>query len=295
MIRICNAVGLELHLAVDRALDIAELRFQGIPLGYLSATGLTHPAYYEPEDDGWLRSFYGGFLTTCGLNQAGEPCQFQGEMHGLHGRISNCPAEQICAETHREGDKIAGTVQGAVRQAKQQGEAFLLRRTYYFMSDSTDFRFTDVIENQCAKPLPLQLLYHFNLGYPFLTPELKMELPPAEVLAADEASVGRCGEYADCSSVRELTLLHKLKKREQMTQLTLKNLGFRLILSFDGIQLPILAQWRHLEPREYVMAFEPTNTHLKGAAWELENGTLEVLRPYEQKILHFSVCLSRER
>ena len=30
MIRVSNAAGLELHIAVDRALDMAELRFRGI-------------------------------------------------------------------------------------------------------------------------------------------------------------------------------------------------------------------------------------------------------------------------
>lgn len=292
MIRVSNVAGLELHLAADRALDIAELRFWGISLGYLSATGIMHPSYYEPEGYGWLRSFYGGFLTTCGLDQAGEPCRYDGENYGLHGRIANCPAEQICAETHRKNRTVMGTVQGVVRQAKQQGEAFLLRRTYEFYENRAAFTFTDVIENQCAKPLPLQLLYHFNLGYPFLSPCLEMELPPAQILAADEASKGRCEEYTDCTDTRELTLLHKLQKCEPMTKLILKNRGIRLTLSFDGKQLPILAQWKHLKPREYVMAFEPTNTHLKGVAWEAENGTLEFLQPGEQKVYQFFIELS---
>lgn len=294
MIRVCNAAGLELHLAVDRALDIAELRFQGVSLGYFSATGITHPSYYEPGKYGWLRSFYGGFLTTCGLDQVGEPCSFGEEEYGLHGRISNCPAEQVCAETHRENHYVIGTVQGAIRQTKQQGEAFLLRRTYEFREDSTAFAFTDVIENQCAKPLPLQLLYHFNLGYPFLSPELEMELPPAEILPADEASKGRCKEYADCTDTRELTLLHKLLKRAPKTSLVLKNKGIRLKLIFDGEQLPILAQWRYLQPREYVMAFEPANAHLQGVAREAENGTLEYLQPRERKTCRFHIELSRE-
>lgn len=293
MVRVCNVAGLEMHLTVDRALDISELRFQGVPLGYMSATGITHPSYYEREGYAWLRSFYGGFLTSGGLNQVGEPCTFHGEKHGLHGPISNCPAEHLCTETHREDGKIVGTVQGAVRQAKQQGEAYLRRRVYRFEEDRSGFSFTDTIENQSAKPLPLQLLYHFNLGYPFLSPDLEMDLPPANVQAADDASVGGCEGYDDFTDERELTLLHKLRKPERVNQLTFKNLGIQLRLSFDGTQLPVLAQWRHLQPREYVMAFEPTNTHLKGVAWEAENGSLEYIQAGEQRSLRFQVDLTR--
>lgn len=293
MIRVANAAGLELHLAADRALDIAELRYLGTSIGYLSATGITHPAYYEPEGYGWLRSFYGGFLTTCGLDQVGEPCAFHDESRGLHGRISNCPAEQLCTTTQRDGQTLSGIVQGTTRQARQQGEAYLLRRTYHFSADRADFSFTDVIENQSATPLPLQLLYHFNLGHPFLSPELKIQLPPATIQPFSAADAAHCNEFADCTDPRELTLLHQLEHRAPDTTLTAENHGLRLTLQFDSTQLPILAQWRHLAARDYVLAFEPTNTHLQGVAWDAAQQTLEYLAPGQSKTLHFTVSLCK--
>lgn len=294
MIRVSNAVGLELHIAVDRAMDITELRFRGIPLHYVSSTGITHPSYYEAEGYQWLRSFSGGFLTTCGLDQVGEPCVVENTRYGLHGRIANCPAKHVSIHVSREDGRLIGVVSGLVEQACQQGEAYCLRRTFTFYSDSTDFSFVDEVENRCGKPMPLQLLYHFNFGYPFLSPALYMELPPSEHEAWDEASQPILEKYADCTDSRELTVLHSLTNPTPNTMLSLHNGGIGMKLTFDGEQLPILGQWRLLQPREYVMAFEPTNTHLRGRLWEEENGTLTMLQPDEKKRLSFEVALSED-
>ncbi len=294
MIRICNVAGLELHVAADRAMDIAELRYRGTPIGYLSATGITHPAYYEPEDYGWLRSFYGGFLTTCGLEQVGDPCRRGPEHYGLHGRISNCPAEQVCTGIQRKDGYVTGVVSGVVRQAKQQGEAYLLRRTYEFRSDRACFTFTDEIENQCANPLPLQLLYHFNLGYPFLSPSLEMFLPKATIQPVTSASETIWETYKDCRDPQELTLLHVLQNPTQNTVIRLENEDLCLKIQFDGSRLPILGQWRHLQRREYVMSFEPTNTHLRDVAWEERHGTLEYLMPGEKRTYAFAVAIEHK-
>lgn len=289
MIRVCNAAGLEMHLVADRALDISELRFRGVSIGYLSATGITHPSYYEPEGYGWLRSFYGGFLTTCGLDQVGEPCQIGSNSYGLHGRIANCPAEQICTEVRRKGEKLVGVVSGAIKQACQQGEAYLLRRTYYFTDDSAGFTFEDEIENQSGKDVPLQVLYHFNLGYPFLSPTLKMQLPKSRTVAWNEASKEMCSDYSNCADDREMTLMHLLTEKSNQERLILQNQGIQLALEFDGKQLPILAQWRLLQPREYILAFEPTNNHLRGLEWEKLNGAVDILQSGEKRKYQFSV------
>ena len=293
MIRVCNDAGLEMHLVADRALDISELRFRGVSIGYLSATGITHPSYYEPEGYGWLRSFYGGFLTTCGLDQVGEPCQVGSNSYGLHGRIANCPAEQLCTEVRREGDKLVGVIRGTIKQACQQEEAYILRRTYYFTDDSAEFTFEDEIENQSGKEMPLQVLYHFNLGYPFLSPTLKMQLPESKTVAWDEASEEMCVDYSNCTDDREMTLMHLLTQKSSKERVVLQNQGIQLSLEFDGKQLPILAQWRLLQPREYILAFEPTNNHLRGLEWETKKGTSALLTPGEKVKYRFGIILEK--
>jgi hypothetical protein len=64
--------GLRFQANADRALDLSYCEFQGLPLAWRSPAGDVHPSYYEPEGLGWLRSFAGGLLTTCGLDQFGS-------------------------------------------------------------------------------------------------------------------------------------------------------------------------------------------------------------------------------
>ena len=46
-----------------RGMDIAWAAYKGVPVGYISKTGITSPAYYESEGFRWLRNFFGGLLT----------------------------------------------------------------------------------------------------------------------------------------------------------------------------------------------------------------------------------------
>jgi hypothetical protein len=59
--------GLRFTVLLDRGLDIGPAEYRGIPLAWISPTGFAHPARFEPDGFGWLRSFGGGLLTGCGL------------------------------------------------------------------------------------------------------------------------------------------------------------------------------------------------------------------------------------
>ena len=65
--------GLSFDVAADRALDITACHYKGASLAWRSSVGDTHPAYNEPQDAGWLRSFQDGLMTTCGLTNLGTP------------------------------------------------------------------------------------------------------------------------------------------------------------------------------------------------------------------------------
>ncbi len=93
-----TASGLDFTVLIDRGMDIDRADYKGTPLCWRSATQSAHPAYFEPEGLQWLRSFFGGLLTTCGLTYAGHPTTDEGEELGLHGRISNVPARNIQVE-----------------------------------------------------------------------------------------------------------------------------------------------------------------------------------------------------
>ena len=62
-----NGAGLEFTVYVDRAMDIGRFSIHGDNCAYLSKAGMAAPAYYDDKMGGWLKTFNGGLLTTCGL------------------------------------------------------------------------------------------------------------------------------------------------------------------------------------------------------------------------------------
>src|SRR5438874_530814 len=94
--------GFDFTVLLDRAMDIGTATYNGIPLAWQSGTGAAHPSRYEPQGNGWLRTFHGGMLALCGLTQTGRTAELvdpeNDEPLGLHGRIGTTPAHDICID-----------------------------------------------------------------------------------------------------------------------------------------------------------------------------------------------------
>src|SRR5256885_14240254 len=63
-----TGTGFEFDVVVDRAFDVGRCEHAGRALGWQSAPGFAGPWFYESEGLGFLRTFGGGLLTTCGLD-----------------------------------------------------------------------------------------------------------------------------------------------------------------------------------------------------------------------------------
>ena len=97
--------GFEFTVLLDRGMDIGPALYRGLPLGWISPAGFSHPAYYDPVGLGWLRTFGGGLLTGCGLTYLGAPGVDEGEALGLHGRLSHLPARHVRVGEDWQGDE----------------------------------------------------------------------------------------------------------------------------------------------------------------------------------------------
>src|SRR5258707_15872386 len=62
-----TGTGLEADVLLDRCMDIGRATFRGSALAFRSYVGDTHPGFYDPNGAEWLRTFGGGLLATCGL------------------------------------------------------------------------------------------------------------------------------------------------------------------------------------------------------------------------------------
>ena len=93
LLEIRNGKGLFITLSADRCMDISRISFKGDNMGYFAPSGYVAPAYYDDRNIAFLKSFTAGFLTTCGLSNAGSPCVDEFGEGPMHGTISNIPCD----------------------------------------------------------------------------------------------------------------------------------------------------------------------------------------------------------
>lgn len=283
LFRVTNAAGLDFDVLIDRCMGIGPLRADGQLISYTSETGIVHPAYYEKDGFGWLRSFGGGFLATCGLTQVGEPCTG----HGLHGRIDNIPAEQVSWKRFWKDDTLWAEISGMMYEVSHQGEYLSLRRTIRLNHCHKKIWVEDTVENLGNKPQPFMLLYHINMGAPFLRPGTQVILPQGSIQTFDpaaESHTAYCNLVPDVSEEGlDLLWLHHPQKADGMHAAMVDNGSRQVRIAWSADTLPILGQWMLLQSNDYVLALEPTNTHLQGQDWESANGSLQYLNPGETR------------
>ena len=85
--------GFRFKVVIDRAMDIADAFYNQHSLAWLSHVGITSPQPFSNHGMDWIHTFGGGLLTTCGLSHVGGPEADEYGERGLHGGVSNLPAE----------------------------------------------------------------------------------------------------------------------------------------------------------------------------------------------------------
>jgi len=289
-----TASGIDLTVLIDRGMDISSLYYKGIPFAFKSSTKETSVAYYDSTGMEWLRTFFGGLLTTCGLANVGDPSTDEGENFGLHGRISNIQAELITASSRWEKDDFLIEIIGRVRHSKFFGENLELERKITCSLFSTKIIIEDRIENHGFKTTPLMILYHLNIGYPVLDKDTVLIESGAEVTPRDEESEKGLSQY-NCffepsTDFRDQVFFHDIKPDKNgfchaamINEKYDNNKGIGIAFKFKKDNLPYLVQWKHATTREYVCGIEPANCYVLGRATEKKQGRLKYIEPDEIK------------
>ena len=287
--------GLCFDVLADRGMDIGAFEHRGTPLAWLSPAGVVSPAFYEPAGEGWLRSFGGGLLVTCGLQNVGPPGERGGENLGLHGRISNTPASNVSHEVRREGDALVLEARGEVREAAVFGPNLVLRRGISARLGEARIHVEDVVTNEGHAPEPLMLLYHVNLGWPLLDetarltgPGMPDEAPEPRDEEAREGLDGWDRFPAPQAGFRERVFYHRPRAdAEGWSEARLENPaldgGRALSVRFRPEELPQLAQWTMTGEGTYVVGLEPATCRVGGAEAEEAAGRVIHLRPGESR------------
>ena len=95
VVDVSTGSGLAFTVFPSRGMDIGWASYQGRPISYMSPTGPVKAEFHEPAGSGFMRSFFCGLVTTCGITQMGRPCEDGGETLGQNGRLSHTPAISI--------------------------------------------------------------------------------------------------------------------------------------------------------------------------------------------------------
>jgi hypothetical protein len=273
-----------------RGMDIPFASYKGASLSFHSGTGITHPGYYEEPGDGWLRAFFGGLLTTCGIANAGAPSTDQGRPFGLHGRFSNAAAEDLCVRQDWEGDEYLIRISGRLREASAMGEHLVLTRTIETRLGARGFRLHDIVENRGFEEQPLMLLYHFNCGFPLLAPGARIVAPirsttPRSEEARKDRGVEECREIGEpIPGYREKVFFHDLAHDAQgrtLVALVNRDVGngepLAIVERFSVRELPAFTEWKMMRKGFYVLGLEPGTVTPLGRGVLRDQGKLPML------------------
>ncbi len=258
--------GLQYTILPDRGLDISLASFKGTNFVYLTPNGETHPAFYEPENIGWLRTFTAGLLTTCGLVHTGGPIDDNNQHYGLHGRYSTTPAKQVSDLSEWVDDEYHIRIKGIVEEAQLFGNKLRLEREISTIQGQNKITITDKITNFGTNASPYMMLYHINLGYPLLSEDAELIIDPLETEPRDSEAEKGLNEFKQFikpqTGFSEQVFFHTMKIDDDgfaSATLQNKNVGFAITVRFDGKKLPYLTQWKMMGIGEYVLGLEPCN------------------------------------
>ena len=282
LLQVRNGSGLELTVSADRCADIARLSLGGVNFGYFSPCGYVSPKYYDKDGNGFLKSFTAGFLTTCGLSSVGTPCVDDGEKLPLHGTVSNTPAENVYWQISQNDIHIHATV----KDEALFSHGLVLQREYTVPLMKNELYITDTVTNTGYNDTPLQMLYHFNVGYPLLDENTILKISSDSVIPRNGHAAT---DIENClvmekpqRNYEEMCYYHSIKDEAQISVFNPKiKKGF--VMSYDTKALPYFTEWKMMGERDYVLGVEPGNTLPDGRDVMRKKGLLEMLRAGESK------------
>lgn len=288
--------GLEFTVLPGRGMDISRLSFRGVPLSYLSKTGVTAVSRYEPRGIGWLRGFFGGLLTTCGLSNVGPPSSLNRgdplgwQDQGLHGRISNITAEQMGVRTAWSDGVYHISVSGLMRESMAFGESLILRREIRTVAGANFFTIVDEVENDSPADTPFMLLYHINGGYPLVDRGARLVTRSAATISRERPQATVVPSELMISDpvpgASERCYYHELDERSDglvAAAIVNPELEVGLYVKYRKTHLPHLTSWLCPAAQDYAMGLEPATTLPIGYEEAAARNMVDVLSPFGRR------------
>lgn len=292
--------GLRYKIVIDRAMDIADAFHNQHSIAWLSSLGVYPPSPFSDKGIDWLRTFGGGLLTTCGLTHVGGNEKDEYGERGLHGLISNIPAEIVSII---QPDPIRGkmdmSITGLIKETRPFGPSLELRRTISSTLGQPFLKIHDEVTNTGNTTAPHMLLYHMNFGWPLVDEGTELVWNGRMGLMneqRDKAIFNGNNNYKICPAPLEAHRgtgeaaayfdIEKNSNGECVCGLYNRNISMAVSLTFKKEQLPWLTNWQHWGPGEYVTGIEPGTHPPIGQARARKENSLIQIEPGETKYYH---------
>lgn len=285
-----TGTGFEYTVMPGHGMDIGWCGFEGMPISYISKVGVSAPGYFTGIKDQWLQCFPGGMLSTCGLGNVGDYCDDVTEglgmqSFGLHGRVSNQYAKNICVNESWDGDSFIMEISGTNTEAQLRGENFSLRRTVTSKMGDNCFKVRDVITNEDFIERPYMVMYHINFGYPVVDKGSHVVIRSTDRFADTEESIKKAGEAYEITEptngIDENLYFHKTpgKDGEGFAAIINDCIEVAAYVRYSADTLPYLTEWKMLGDSDYVVGLEAGNCIPRGRSYHREKHMLQMLEP----------------
>lgn len=288
-----------------RGMGIWKAHCDDVPIGWDSPVqGPVHPLHVNLKNRnglGWLDGF-DELVVRCGLAFNGPPGHDDGAASPiesditLHGRIANIPAREVEAFVDEEQGVIGVT--GLVDESTLFGPQLEMRSTITTRPGSGTFTIRDEILNVGAAPTELELLYHNNIGLPFLEEGAVIECPVALVVPRDARAAEGIQDYRTClgptTGYAEQAYFMELladSAGETLAMLRNRTSDLGLVVRYQQSQLPCFCLWKCTQDERagYVVGLEPATNFPNFKAFERHHGRVKVLQPEETYVVEIQV------
>lgn len=235
-------------LSESNALDILRLWHEGTNVGFVSKNGL----YTAPS--GFLNNFPAGMLYTCGFDAIGVI-----EGHPLHGRLHSIPAEVKELKADEKGVRIVAEI----RDTALFGENLVMTRVIETAAGSDELKVTDTLTNCAFRDENYCMLYHVNVGYPFVDEGAKvvgklLESKPRTEWAKKHMKTMLTVE-SPVDNMEETCYFHKTA--DGTLALVNRKLGKKFTVKSSYKKF---VQWKSRASGDYVIGLEPCSSWLDG-------------------------------
>lgn len=310
---------LQLQLLPTRGMAVWRGKTASVPLAWNSPVERpVHPMFVDPMRRGgigWLDGF-NELICRCGLGWHGAPGTdvvrddsgrvISEQFLPLHGRIANIPAHRVHASVTETPEGRLYSVTGIVDEASMFGGRLRLHSTLSTLQGSNEFHITDVVTNLSSSPADVEMLYHCNIGEPFLGENATFhtaasEVAPRDARAAEGISMWNLYQGPTPGYAEQVYFSRPAPDRhgQGLALLCSPEADLAFAVRFDTSTLPWLTLWKNTQPAAdgYVTGLEPGSSFPNLRSFERQQGRVICL-PSTQEItfrLSFEAAVDRQR